>query len=93
MAGKYDSGGTITPPAAWIGSAMKAATVSGPSSRISCSSSSARVWENCSSVCPAAFSQSRCGARTWRTIGSGRSKPACMPGRPHRLADITVTPW
>ena len=39
---KYVRGGTITPPAPMIGSAHIAATVSGPSARISFSSSSAQ---------------------------------------------------
>jgi len=41
--GKYPLGGTITPPAPMIGSAHIAATVSGPSFRIICSSSSASL--------------------------------------------------
>ena len=40
-------GGTITPPAPMIGSAHIAATVSGPSARISFSSSSAQRVANC----------------------------------------------
>ncbi|CAB4569848.1 unannotated protein [freshwater metagenome] len=59
IAGKYSFGGTITPPAACNGSAMKAATVSGPSLRIKASSSSASVCENSASVAPGAFSQIR----------------------------------
>ena len=74
MAAAYPAGAGTTPPAApTMGSKMKAATVSGPSERILCSSSPARnptSWPACSR---------RPADRHWRRIR--RPRPAGSPRR------------
>src|SRR5262249_16416957 len=55
ICGKWVCGGRMPPPAPITGSAKKAATVSGPSARISLSSASAIRAENCSSLSPGSW--------------------------------------
>ena len=83
----------MTPPAPMIGSAKNAATVSGPSRRISSSSSAAQRVANSSSLSPGFAKLKWLGQEVWRMLAIGRSKSRWFAGRPVRLAVATVTPW
>ncbi|MNP50753.1 hypothetical protein D3C76_1450360 [compost metagenome] len=90
--GQYVSGGMITPPAPWIGSAMKAATLSSPTSRIFFSSCSAAHTPNASGLMsPPSPNQYGCGMCTMP--GIGRPPCSCMPLMPPRHAPAKVEPW
>ncbi len=56
ISGQYVEGGMITPPAPWIGSPMKAATLSAPSSVILASSWRAQARPKSSRDNPSPFS-------------------------------------
>ena len=70
-------GGTMTPPAPITGSAMKAATVSGPSASISASSSAASRAANAASLSPGSAPFQWCGV-------------ADVPDARHRQVEVAV---
>ena len=83
---------TTTPPAPCTGSPMKAATLSGPTSRILASSQPAAFRPNSSRVRPAPCS-SQCGWSMWSMPGIGRPPCACMYFMPPSEAPAMVEPW
>ena len=90
--GQYVSGGTITPPAPWIGSAMNAATRSGPRARIRSSTARAAASPNSSGLrSPPSLYQY--GSITCSIPGIGSPPWRCMVFIPPRLAAPMVLPW
>jgi hypothetical protein len=92
---KVFEGGTMTPPAPLTGSAINAAMVSGPSARISASSSSARRCTNSASLSPGCRRGSKCGepgAQDAQGI-EGQLEVRVVGGQSGQGALATVTPW
>ena len=71
-----------TPPAPITGSAMKAATVSGPSASISASSSAASRAAKAASLSPGSAPFQKCGVAMWRMPAHRQVEVAVVVGQP-----------
>ena len=92
MIGQYSWGGTTLPVDSWIGSAMNAATVSGPSYWMTDSSIRAHATSHSGYV--SRYGQWRqLGGATWRNPPMSGSKGVFRLAMPVALSAPKVTPW